>query len=193
MRSVGRRLPVRRRESGGCAGQLARLGLGLLIIIALYLLLVRPQISAALGRSIADLLAPTTIDAAAPLPAVIAALPTGTVTISEAEINGYLAEAGSLLPVESASVRLVADRAIVTVRAYGLTGTASSGIAVDQGAIVLRDPQIAGPLAALISASDLTATLSGRITAEFARQGRQIVAVTISDGYLSVVTTSIEH
>lgn len=187
MRASARRLPARRRESSGCAGQLARLGVGLLVIAALFLLLARPQLSAALGRSIADLLAPPAATTGAPLPELIAALPAGEVTVSEAEINGYLAGIDTVLPVESASVRLVANRAIITVRAYGMTSVASTGLTVRDGRVAAVDPQIEGPLAALVSASDLTVALNERLNAELLRQGRQIVAAQIDDGMLTIV------
>ncbi|MDW8404158.1 hypothetical protein [Chloroflexus sp.] len=187
MRSSARRLPARRREPSGCAGQLIRLSVGLLVIVALYLLLARPQLSAALGRGIADLIAPSPATAEAPLPELIAALPTGEVTVSEAEINGYLAGIEQALPVEAASVRLIANRAIITVRAYGMTSVASSGITVRDGRVVPVDPQIEGPLAALVSASDLSAALNERLNAELLRQGRQVVAARIDDGILTIV------
>ncbi|WP_322488601.1 hypothetical protein [Chloroflexus sp.] len=187
MRSSARRQPARRREASGCAGQLARLGVGLVVIAALYLLLARPQLSTALGRSIADLLAPPAATANAPLPDLIAALPAGEVTVSEAEINGYLAGIDAVLPVETASVQLVADRAIVTVHAYGMTSVVSTSLTVRDGRVAAVDPQIEGPLAALVSVNDLTTALNERLNAELLRQGRQIVAARIDNGMLTIV------
>ncbi|WP_298818892.1 hypothetical protein [Chloroflexus sp.] len=190
MRSSARRLPARRREAGSCGGQIARLGLGLLFIVALYLFLARPQLSAAIGRYLADLLVPpvNAPAAAAPLPALIAALPNGEVTVSEAEINSYLGGIDAVLPVEEARVQLVAERAIITVRAYGMTSVVSSGVTVRDGRIVPLAPQIEGPLVAFVSADDLATVLNERINTELVRQGRQLVAARIEDGSLTIVT-----
>ncbi|MEF3274777.1 MAG: hypothetical protein K6356_10360 [Chloroflexus sp.] len=190
MRSYPRRLPSRRREPPSCGNQLARLGLGLLVIVVLYVVLMRPHLSATLGRYLADLLVPPTRApvATAPVPALVAALPVGEVIISEDEINRYLVGIETILPVEEASVQLVADRVIITVRAYGVTSIASSGLAVHEGQIVALDPQIEGILATLIAASDLVAELNDRINAELSRQGRQIVTARIEDGLLTIVT-----
>ncbi|MGQ9480016.1 hypothetical protein [Chloroflexus sp.] len=194
MRPFARRIPYRRRETTGCVGQLVRLGLGILLIGILYLLLIRPQISSALGRTLADLIAPvsTPVEAAdqAPLPALLAALPVGQVTVSEAEINGYLTDVQTTLPVDAINVRLRDGRAIVTIQAYGVTSVVSSGVMVRDGELIPLDPQVEGPLAMLISASDLSTVLHERLNAELNRQNRQIVDARITDGYLSIVTTS---
>lgn len=181
-------LPVRYRESSGCFGQLVRLSVGLLVIAGLALLLTRPQLSAAIGHRIADLLAPSRETAIAPVPALIAALPNGTITVSEAAINGYLNEIEAALPVESVSVRLVSDRVIASVRAYGVTSIVSSGITVQDGRLVMIDPRLEGPLAAMLSVRELTEVLNERLNAEFVRQGRQIVAVHVDNGTLTIVT-----
>ncbi|RMD82953.1 MAG: hypothetical protein D6823_00680 [Chloroflexi bacterium] len=181
-------LPVRYRESSGCFGQLVRLSVGLLVIAGLALLLTRPQLSAAIGHLIADLLAPSRETAIAPVPALIAALPNGTITVSEAAINGYLNEIEAALPVESVSVRLVSDRVIASVRAYGVTSIVSSGITVQDGRLVMIDPRLEGPLAAMLSVRELTEVLNERLNAEFVRQGRQIVAVHVDNGTLTIVT-----
>lgn len=194
MRLFVRRILYRRRETTGCVGQLIRLGLGILLIGILYLLLIRPQISSALGRTLANLIAPvsTPVEAAdqAPLPALLAALPAGQVTVSEAEINGYLTDVQATLPVDAINVRLRDGRAIVTIQAYGVTSVVSSGVMVRDGELILLDPQVEGPLAMLISASDLLTVLHERLNAELNRQNRQIVDARITDGYLSIVTTS---
>jgi hypothetical protein len=159
-----------------------------LVIAGLALLLTRPQLSAAIGHRIADLLAPSRETAIAPVPALIAALPNGTITVSEAAINGYLNEIEAALPVESVSVRLVSDRVIASVRAYGVTSIVSSGITVQDGRLVMIDPRLEGPLAAMLSVRELTEVLNERLNAEFVRQGRQIVAVHVDNGTLTIVT-----
>ncbi|RMD80494.1 MAG: hypothetical protein D6823_03385 [Chloroflexi bacterium] len=181
-------LPVRYRESSGCLGQLARLSMGPLVIVGLALLLTRPQLSAAIGHRIADLLVPSRETAIAPVPALIAALPNGTITVSEAAINGYLNEIEAMLPVESVNVRLLSNRVIASVRAYGVTSVISSGIAVQDGRLVMIDPQLEGSLAAILSVRELTAVLNERLNAELVRQGRQIVAVHVDNGTLTIVT-----
>ncbi len=186
-----RRLAARRRETTGCTGHVIRLGLGLATIALLFLLLARPQISAALGRSLADLLAPSvpTVDSAdAPLPLLVAALPAGRVTVSEAEVNGYLADISATLPVEAVHVRFLSERAVISVRGYGMTGVISSGMIVRDGRIALLDPQIEGPLAMLLSAPDLATVLNERLNTELLRQDRQIIEARITDGYLTIVT-----
>jgi len=92
------------------------------------------------------------------------------------------------LPVESVSVRLVSDRVIASVRAYGVTSVVSSGITVQDGRLVMIDPRLEGPLAAMLSVRELTEVLNERLNAEFVRQGRQIVAVHVDNGTLTIVT-----
>jgi len=191
MRVSARRLAARRRETTGCASQVICIGLGLVTIALLFMLLVRPQISVTLGRRFADLLAPSvpTVDSAdAPLPSLVAALPAGRVTVSEAEVNGYLTDIGATLPVEAVQVRFQNERAVISVQAYGMTGVISGGITVRDGRLAVLDPQVAGPLAMFLSAPDLTTVLNERLNAEFSRQDRQIIEARIIDGYLTIVT-----
>lgn len=191
MRVSARRLAARRRETTGCASQVIRIGLGLVTIALLFMLLVRPQISVTLGRRFADLLAPSgpTVDVAgAPLPVLVAALPPGRVTVSEAEVNEYLTDIGATLPVEAVHVRFLSERAVISVRGYGMTGVISSGMIVRDGRIALLDPQIEGPLAMLLSAPDLATVLNERLNTELLRQDRQMIEARITNGYLTIVT-----
>ncbi|HEY1013958.1 MAG TPA: hypothetical protein VGE07_14700, partial [Herpetosiphonaceae bacterium] len=73
-------------------------------------------------------------------------LPSGfneQIVISEDEVNQYIAaHPQDIAPLDSVSVRFVPGEMRATVSAYGVSGTARSGVAVADGRVVLVDPTI---------------------------------------------------
>lgn len=190
----------RRRPAGpGCMIQLARIGVALVVIVVLYGLVARPRLGALVGELALDQIPAPAGQPAAPgdplagasgaLPAIVAALPPGELVVSEADANAFLAaEIAQLGAVEGVSLRFVAGRAEADVRAYGLSGTLSTGLAAEGGRVVPLSPQLGGTLGLAISGASLATTFADRLNAELERQGRAVDAVRIEAGRVVLVT-----
>lgn len=194
------RAPRRPRDSGrGCLGALAWFGVILLALIAFYGLLARPQISAYLGEQAATMLggpAPATTtnpeippQAGSALSGAVAALPNGELVITEADVNGYIAaNPQALAPIDSASLRFTGGQALVDLRAYGISGTASAGLDAQDGRIVVVNPQLDGPLGLALSGQEIAAAITNRLNAELASQGRRVESLRVEEGRLVLIT-----
>ncbi|MEI7770890.1 MAG: hypothetical protein WCI67_12910 [Chloroflexales bacterium] len=177
-----RRRPLRRR---GCFGQIASLGVTLLVIVALYGVLARPALSGLIGAQISDRLGPT----AAALPGVVAALPPGEIVVEQARANAFLHDhQGDYAPIDRISVQLLKGQVVADLSALGVSGVARSGLAAVGGRVALLDPQIDGALGLAISSADLLAPLAERINAELGRQGKYVEDIQIEDGQIVIVT-----
>ncbi len=189
----GRRRPPARQRS--CLGQIAGLGVALLVILALYGLLARPALSGMIGSQISQRLGPTALggdsaaQAAAALPGAVAALPPGEITISQEQANAFLSDhQGDYGPIEQVKVRFTGGQAVADLSALGVDGVARSGLAAVGGRVALVDPQIDGALGLAISSADLLAPLAERLNAELDRQGKYVEDIQIEEGRIVIVT-----
>lgn len=184
--------PPRRRGGLGCLGGLVVLVWILVALVVGYNFFLRPQISQYIGDRIAEQTNPPgattdeiTSQTDSAMPTVVAALPSGQLRLSEQQANEFLASR-DLAPLDSASVRFTGGQVEVTLGAFGLTSTARSGLAVQDGRVITVNPQLDGPLGQLISLDDLTAALETQLNSQLASQGRTIQSVTIGEGELVV-------
>jgi hypothetical protein len=190
----------RRRGRGGCLAWLVALVWILLLVVLAYRFLFQQQISQYIGQRIGEQLRgsgeaqPGPIGeqieqgAQAGLPTAIAALPSGELRLTEAEANNYLtANAESLRPIESATVRFIPGEVQADVRAMSTTSTIRTGLAVRDGRIIAVEPRIEGLLGQLISADELTRSLEQQINDQLAVQGRRVTDVRIEQGAVIVV------
>ncbi|MBX0330399.1 hypothetical protein K2Z83_22315 [Oscillochloris sp. ZM17-4] len=192
-RSVtARRRPPRRRS---CLGQIAGIGVALLVIVALYGVLARPALSGLIGAQISDRLGPTSpagaaVDqAAAALPGVVAALPPGQIVVGQGQANAFLDDhREDYAPIDQIRVRFTPGQAVADLSALGVPGVARSGLAAVDGRVALRDPQIDGALGLAISSADLLAPLAERLNAELDRQGKYVEDIQIQEGQIVIVT-----
>ena len=191
-----RRLAPRRRRNGCLALVVALVWVILLVVIG-YRYWLRPQISQYVGRQIAEQVSPAgnaappqqqiEQGAAQALPTVVAALPSGELRVTDAQANAYLTErAGSLKPIDSATVHFVPDQVQVDLRAAGFSSTARMGLEVQNGRIIATDPKLDGPLGQVIALPDLTRALEQQLNDQLAAQGRHITAARVEQGALVV-------
>ena len=196
------RRPERRRSRNGCLAWLVALVWIVLLAVIGYRYWLRPQVSQYVGRQIAEQVgaagagqtsnvtpAQQQIEqgAAQALPTALAALPSGELRITDEQANVYLAErADSLKPINSATVHFVPDQVQVDLQAAGLSGTATMGLAVQNGRIIAVDPKLDGPLGQFIALTDLTRALEQQLNDQLAAQGRRISAARVEQGALIV-------
>jgi hypothetical protein len=191
-----RRREPRRRNRNGCLVLLVALVWIILLAVVGYRYWLRPQISEYVGRQIAEQVgapgagqAQQQIEqgAAQALPTALAALPSGDLRVSEEQANAYLAErAGSLRPIDSATVRFVPDEVQVDLQAAGISSTAYMGLAVQNGRIIAVEPRLDGPLGQFIALPDLVRALEQQFNGQLAAQGRRVTNARVEQGALVI-------
>ena len=199
----------RRRQGGGCLRGLVAVLAVLALLTLIYTLALRPFLSRAVADQIAGPVAPlpTMIATGAPLPpqqaadqaveqagaimpTAIAALPTGPLVISDADLNNLIAaRPEAIAPLDRASVRFTADGAVAEIGAYGLNSTATIGLAAQDGQVVVTSARLGAPLSYLLSGPDLAHALTNRLNAELAAQGRRVEDLRIEEGQIVLVTS----
>jgi hypothetical protein len=119
------------------------------------------------------------------MPTLVASLPSGTVRITEAQANAYIAaHLDTLQPIESATLRFVPGEIQVDLGAFGATSTARMSAAIQAGKIIAIDPRVDGPLANLIDLHDVIVPLQQQLNDELTAQGRRVTDVRIDQGEL---------
>jgi hypothetical protein len=185
----------RRRRGNGCLLWLVALVWILLLAVLAYRFWLRPQVSQYIGQQIGSQLrepageqAGQQIEqgAAAALPTVVAALPSGELRVSEAQANEYLAARGGFGPIDSTTVRFVENEVQADLRALGTTSTARMGLAVQNGRIIAVNPRLDGPLGQVIALEDLTGSLENQLNDQLALQGRRVTDVRVGPGELVI-------
>lgn len=183
----------RRRSGMGCLAWLVVIVWLALGGVLLYRYYVQPRISEYIGQQIgARIERPTSSpqnqiegQVGGLLPTVVAALPTGTLRVSEGRVNQYLAEhPEALQPIESATVRFVPGEVQAELRLLSTTSLARMGLVAQNGRLVTTNARIEGPLGQLISLSDLTRVLERQLNEQLEAQGRRITDVQIEQGEL---------
>jgi hypothetical protein len=196
-----RRREPRRRNRNGCLALTVALVWIILLAVVGYRYWLRPQISAYVGRQIAEQVGAANPGQGAPaqpqqqveqaagqvLPTAVAALPSGELRVSEEQANAYLAErADSLKPIDSATVRFVPDEVQVDLRTAGISSTARMGLAVQNGRIIAVEPRLDGPLSQLIALPDLAHAIEQQLNGQLAAQGRRVTDARVEQGALIV-------
>lgn len=188
--------PPRKKKSGGCLRWLVLLIWLVLMLVLGYQYFWRSQVSQQLGQQIVEKIAPTSTGGSAQspgqagevggvLPTVIAALPAGELRITEHEANEYLkANAADLQPAERVQVRFVPGELQADVVAFGLTSTAYTGLAIQDGRVVTVNARLDGPLGAFVDVTSLTQPLEQQLNAQLAAQGKRVTNVRIEQGAL---------
>lgn len=196
-----RHTPPRRRQwrQGSCLGQIAGLGVALLVIVALYGLLARPALSGLLGGQISERLGPAdpaagavggvAEQAGAALPGAVAALPPGEIVIGQDKANAFLRERqADYAPIDRIDLRFTQGQVAADLSAMGVSGVARAGLAARDGRVALVDPQLDGALGLAISSAELLAPLADRLNAELDRQGKYVEDIQIQEGQIVIVT-----
>ena len=110
------------------------------------------------------------------------ALPSGELSVSEADASAYLSDYGSRLPgIDDIDVRFVPGEVQATISVGGPQSTVRLQPAVRDGQIV-ADAELGQPLGSLISIDGLLGALTDRINGELGAQGKRITGITVTDG-----------
>lgn len=189
--------PRRRNRRLGCLVALIWIVLGLVLG---YQYVLRPRVSAIVGREIGRQIgaapgaaAPGAADpagqiaegAGSALPTAVAALPSGELRISEEEANAYIAaNPDAIGPLDSVRLRFTPGLVEADLSALGQTSTASTGLALQAGRIIAVNPQLDGPLGALITIEDLLEPLQQQLNDELAAAGRRVTDIRVEQGAL---------
>lgn len=185
------------------------LGVLALLLFEGYMHLARPSLSSFLGEQVAVRLGlpanpagtgqpgggtleeQITGQARQSLPTAIAALPNGELRITDVQANAYLAaNMEALDPIEGLQVQFVPGQVRADVRVFGTVSQMTAGLAVQEGRATLVDPQIDGPLGALVSIEEIVRPLEREINSLLHSQGQRLEAGRIEQGE---VVVSIEQ
>jgi hypothetical protein len=121
------------------------------------------------------------------VPTIVAAVPGGEFVINEADMNAAIAARADQLGVfDHVQVRFLPGQMQLDLSAFGQRSTLSAGLVAQDGRIVVRDARLDGPLAALVSAADLTAALEQQINTALNNQGRAVNDLRIEEGRVVV-------
>ncbi len=186
----------RPRRRSGCMGNLISFIALSLIIVAVYLLFMRPGLGHYLGQRLGQrLLDPRRatqeqIEAriVEGLPDMIAALPSGAVTVTQEQANQYLAaQPEAIRMVDSVTVHFLPGQVYADIQAFGFPGRISADPGIQDGRIVLHNPQINEPLSMMLSAESLAAALEQQINAQLVAQGQVVQALQVDHGQITLV------
>jgi hypothetical protein len=114
---------------------------------------------------------------------------TGQVTLTEDQINREIAaNAGSFDPVKNPRVRVLPNELRVSFDLYGVTSTYRGGLAVNNGKIVVVDPQLSGPAGKILDAGQVADILEAQLASLMERSRVRPTAVRLQDGKMTVTT-----
>lgn len=179
-----RRGGTRRALGCGCGSALLLLLVVAAVVIAAWLLIIRPSLRGTAREGISKGLAAQvdTIDADA--------LPTaGTFTLTEAEINQRLAETPLRdTPVTDPEVRITPDGLRLGFTLYGLGNTLSGRPVVENGQIRMRDADLSGPAAQILSPEDAATLIEEHLNRLLLRAEARPTAIELETGRLTITT-----
>jgi hypothetical protein len=113
----------------------------------------------------------------------------GRITLSEAEINQDLKRNAELYqPVENASVSIAPDGIAIRFEMYGVSSTYQSGLAVEDGRLVVVDPSLNGPAGRIIDADAIGAVFEREVAELLRRSDLRPTDVRLRDGSIVVTT-----
>ncbi len=142
--------------------------------------IVSDRVSEELGRGIA------TQVAAIDTPKLQSA---GTMTLTEEEINREIAGLeGSFDPAKNLDIAITPGEISVKFDLYGMTSTYRGGAKVENGRIVIVNPELSGPAGQLLSAGDVTAILEAQFASLMERSNLQPTVVRLGDGEMTITT-----
>ncbi|MCX7789509.1 MAG: hypothetical protein N2378_02615 [Chloroflexaceae bacterium] len=118
---------------------------------------------------------------------VVAALPSGTITVTEEKLNRRIAERiAGRRPIDGITVRFVPEQVQVTLTVLGQDTLATSELALVDGRVVARNPQLSGPLGMVIAVNELVRPVEDELNRILASAERAVRAVRIEQGQIVV-------
>ncbi|MGH2549619.1 MAG: zinc ribbon domain-containing protein [Thermomicrobiales bacterium] len=112
---------------------------------------------------------------------------TSTVALDETTLNEYL-DAGSAWfdPLDDIKMTIADNQAKASFKLYGLSGTFTAGMTVQDGVIRLINPSVSGAGGRLVKADDIADAIEDEIRAFVQSESRPISNVTLADGVLTI-------
>jgi hypothetical protein len=112
---------------------------------------------------------------------------TTTATVDEVTMNEYLAASESWFdPVSDISIDLTDNQAEASFSLYGLSGTFSAGLTVQDGLIRLVNPETGGAGGRLVDGDEMARAIETELRIFLQNEGRPVTNVTIDDGVMTV-------
>lgn len=200
-----RRMAPHPRKRQSCIKPIIILALIMLLVGVGSLLFIRPGLGAYIGLKVGQqfgidgLNEPAQTHSSSPqqgmqeqleqaVPTTIAALPEGEIVVTEQRVNAYLATNPQALgPIDSATVHFVPSQVQVDIEAIGTHNRITSGLAVQNGRIVMLSPKLDGPLGMVLSFDDMVQSLETEINNQLNTQGRTIHDIRIEQGQIVVI------
>jgi hypothetical protein len=176
---------------------LALLGISVLLLVQSVLLWVAPDLR--LGGDTAPdstldapaLLSetPTANPAPADSPPPTATLSVGAeMTLTQQQANEYLAASqGTLGPLERVRLLFTPGQIQADIRVLNIDARLYSGLAAQNGQLVLTEPRIEGAPDTLIPLDDVVAPIERQINTQVASEGWQVRSVRVEQGLLRMV------
>jgi hypothetical protein len=113
---------------------------------------------------------------------------TTNVTIDEVTMNEYLTASESWFdPVTNISIDLTDNQAEASFSLYGLSGSFSAGLTVQDGLIRLVNPETGGAGGRLINGDEMARAIETELRIFLQNEGRPVTNVTIDDGVMTVI------
>ncbi len=148
---------------------------------------VAPDATATLENTPTPMPTPSPEPLATALPRVIEELPSGEVVVTEEEANRRIARRlENTGPIEAVTMRFVPDEIRVTLVILGTVNEVRSGLVVTDGQVAVRNPILTGPIALVISVSDLIAPIERQVNTSIGVTDRELLAVRIETGQIVV-------
>lgn len=112
---------------------------------------------------------------------------TVTATVDEVTMNEYLAASESWFdPVSDITIDLSDNQAEASFSLYGLSGTFTAGLTVQDGLIRLVNPEAGGAAGRLIDATEMAQAIETELRVFVQNENRPVTNVAIDDGVLTV-------
>ncbi len=168
----------------GCTALLAGLAAILLIVMVVAWFLIRPGMADSARDGVAEGLSrELNLHSITP--------DTSTLTINEVTINEYVDASDAWYdPVSDLQIELHDNEVVASFTLYGLSGTFSSGVTVQDGMIRLVNPTAGGAAGRIIDAGDIADVIEEELRLFVQEQGRPITGVSVDEGEVTLTIGS---
>lgn len=179
---------ARRRGPGGCV--LGCLGLLLILAVAsaLFFFAILPVARETARDRLRDSVATqvTRID-------VLPVLPSGELVVTEADVNRRLREnIGNFRQVSDPSFNIDPDGVTLTVDVLGIRSTYRGGVAVENGRLVVTDPEVEGAAGQVLPADDVADFVEDLLNDLQQRSNVEFTDVDLAEGEMIIETTATD-
>lgn len=177
--------PPARRGMNGCLLSLlvmlavtAGVIIGAIIVTDMY---VRPRVTDAISSHVGAGIENTVREQ---INVELVDIPAGDITITETEINQRIAERGGLGPVDDLSISIDPNGVDAGLSAYGMSGSYSGNVQVENGQLRFTDGSLSGPLQYVVEEDVIARIASDAVNRALADAGYRVEAVTLQDGQM---------